>query len=145
MGRLIDFIETSRYMTYLIIVGNEKVKVNLNKELIIDEDELTKEVMEHPRILGFLTRVKADLIKEAKRADLNRKRIKAKRIDAIIQNGSSISGAKEKVESDKRYIVAVKEAIEAEYNRDTLEGILESFRHRKDLIQTLSANVRSEK
>lgn len=145
MKRLIEFVEESRWMKYKITTGEEVVKINLNKELLIDEDGITDEVMDHPRIHGFLTRIHKDLIRGAKKAELFRKRIKAIRMEALIKSGQSISGARESVEKDPQYVGAVKRCIDREYERDTMEGILESFKHRKDLLQTLSANLRSEK
>lgn len=145
MGRLVDFIEESKWMRYKIVAGEETVKINLNKELLIDEDSITSEVMDHPRVYGFLTRVHKALVRDAKKSELSRKKMKAIRVENLINGGYSISGSKEAVEKDPKYIVAVNKVIEAEYRRDTLEGILESFKHRKDLLQTLSANLRSEK
>lgn len=143
--RLINTLEESKWMRYKLEIEGEILKVDLQKELLIDEDELTQEVMAHPRVYGFLTRIHKVLVRDAKRAELERKKTKATRIDYLVSQGQSVSGAREAVEKDKKYVVCVEKLITAEYKRDTMEGILESFKHRKDLIQTLSANLRSEK
>jgi hypothetical protein len=142
---LIDFIEDSKWMKYKIIVDDETVKINLLKELIIDEDNITQQVLEHPRVFGFLSRVHKYLVKQAKRAEINRKKVRAQRMEYLQKNGVSITGSKEMVDKDKQYVDAHHKQIELEYKRDTLESILESFKHRKDLMQTLSANIRSER
>jgi hypothetical protein len=145
MGSLINFIEESKWMKYRITVGDEEVKIDLNKELVIDEDDLTNQVLYHPRLFGFLSRIHKTLVRDAKIAELNRKKVKATRIDFIMGSGGGVSAARESVEKDQIYIKSVVSVIKAEYRRDTLESILDSFKQRKDLIQTLSANLRSER
>lgn len=145
MARLIDFIEESKWMKYKLIVEGEAIKLNLNKELFIDEDDITKQVVDHPRIFAFLSRIHKELVRAAKKADINRKRVRAKRIDQLVNDGESVTKAREKVEYDKIYLKAYSSQLNAEYKRDTLADIIEAFKQRKDLMQTLSANLRTEK
>lgn len=143
--KLVNIVEESKWMRYRISTGDEVVKINLSKELLIDEDRITKEVMEHPRIFGYLTRVHKFLVKEAKNADLKRKKVRAIVLEKLVEEGNAVTRAREIIDRDPRYLKAAKGAIEAEYKMDTLAGILEAFKHRKDLIQTLSATLRSER
>lgn len=141
---LIDFIEESKWMKYKIIVGDETIRIDLNKELVIDEDNISNEVSDHPRIYAFLSRIHKLLVRDCRRADINRKKIRSKQLDKLKQS-TSVAAAREQVEGDPIYLKAYHTMVDLEYKRDTIESILESFKQRKDLLQTLSANLRSER
>lgn len=128
-------------MRYTLQVGDEIVKVNLYKELEIDEDNLNEAMANHPRILAFLGRVHAEMLKKVKLLEITRKEKKSERIMKLAES-ISITQAREQVDSDEEYVKITKKLISLEHKRDELERILEAFRHRKDLLQTLSANIR---
>jgi hypothetical protein len=139
---LIDRIEGSRFMKYLIKVGKEDVKIDLFKELAIDEDNLNEQANYQPQIFGYLHRVHKALVKKSKEADVDRKAIRATRIKHMTEV-HGVTRARELVESDPKYIKAYKHMLSLEMQRDTLEGILDAFKQRASMIQTISANVRN--
>jgi len=142
MSKLINFIEESRFMKYKIQIGGETIKINLAQELVIDEDGLNDEAKIQPRIFAFLSRIHKRLVREAKLAEVDKRKVKATRIEQL-EKELSTTAAKAKVEGDRKYLQALRIQIEWEYKADTLESILESFKQRANMIQTISANVRN--
>lgn len=140
---LIDNINKSQFMKFKIVLGGETIKIDLNKELKIDPDGLNEEAMIQPQIYAYLGTIHSRLVREAKAADENRKAVRARRTEEIKTSESiSASAAEKTVYSDNAYMEAAKALRNWEYKRDCLEKMLDSFKQRASMMQTISANVR---
>jgi len=124
---------------------NDKVYAfNLDKELKISENRVGIHLMNQARSYAFVSMLHKKLIIKAR--DQQREISRAK--DAAISKWAEtmqITAAKAKAANDLKVKKLENDLMQIEEARDTIEVCVRSFEMRKDLIQTLSANIRKEK
>lgn len=149
MEKLLKYSKNSRLMNISISFGDEDFHFNLYEELIVDEDKINKEIREQASGYAFLAMLHKKLIRVAKDKKAEMEKTYAKK---YVQYKSTIDPdtnrlypketAKEMATKSKAYNEVILEYNQAEENAGILEACVRSFEQRKDLIQTLSANIR---
>lgn len=151
MSRLIKYAKKSKLSIVKILVGKEMVKFNLHEELRVDEDIINDEVVGNTQIFAYLNMVYNELNKRNKLLELRNDKYKSLLYSRFLKDKNPTTGrpySKEyiglEMNKDIKYIRYVQEIIEAEKQLDDVKSCIESFKQRKDLIQTVSANRRAE-
>lgn len=149
MDKLKRYAAESRLMNIRIRYGEDVYSFNLYKELIVDENKINNEIKDQPSGYAFLGMLHKKLIRKAKDRERELEKIYAqlfvnckKKIDPSTGKLYSNDVVKEMVILDSQYGEALKIFLKAQDDRDDIETCVRSFEERKDLIQTLSANIR---
>lgn len=144
MSKIISYSSVSPLMKVKVRYHGEIFEFNLDQELKIMESRVTAHLMNQARSYAFVAMLHKKLIIKARdqQRAINRARdLAVSRLSSSMQ----IMAAKAKAGSDKKVIKLEDQLIEIEEARDTIEVCVRSFEMRKDLIQTLSANIRRER
>ena len=144
MSKLIEFSSTSPIMDIKIKLNDKVYAFNLDKELRISENRVGAHLMNQARSYAFVAMLHKKLIIKVRD---HQKHIARVRDLAISKHTDSmgIMAAKAKSANDPQLKKLEDELMHIEEARDTIEVCVRSFEMRKDLIQTLSANIRKEK
>lgn len=152
MKRLKRLATKSSILDINLKISGEKVKFNLLEELQINTRKVNEELMEQPTHFAYLSllMVKTKQIKDQKEHALEKVRnaIFIDYKDDIDNNtGRPYSNdlAEAYITEQDEYQEALKEYQEAETNFLQIKTCVDSFQQRKDLLQSLSANIRQEK
>lgn len=147
MSKLTKYASEADFMNVSIEIDGKVYKFNLDIQLKIEETNLTTSIKEQPRSYAFLCMLRNKVKVEFKRKSKTLDRKKAE-----LYNKATEGKDKTKV-TDIRAKVAVHPEVkkledELEHFdelRHVLDICVDSFEQRKDLIQTLSSNLRNEK
>lgn len=152
MKKLQTYSKKSELMNIRIQIGSEVFRFNIHEELKVDENIINDEISEQPTIRAFLSTmgVKLDRIKADKEAELEKTYaelfIKFKsEVNKDLGKFPSDDMAKHLVIKSKKYQDALLEYNQAKENFGRIKSCVESFDQRGYLIQTLSANIRTDK
>lgn len=151
MGKLNKMASISELMNIDITYGNVRHRFNLFEELEISESSLNKELKKHASSYAFLTMLRTHLLKEVKRLEALKKstysKIYSQQKKKTGAGGRPLNDdlAKANAESHSKYKSVIKRLIEAEHNYSIIHNAVTAFETRKDLIQSLSANMRKER
>lgn len=131
-------------------IGKKAFTIDLAEELSIDIDNVTHQLQKVPISYAYLASLYRKAKLEATIAEQHRKRLHAKLYMKYKSpegggRGPNEELVKSKVQQNHEYQQAVTNVILAESTKDTLEGLLKAYEYKKDLIQTISANLRNEK
>jgi len=149
MRKLHKYAEKSKLMNIHIKLGEELFKFNLFEELVVDENIINDELKTQPTVSGFLgtLHTKMDRIKEDKEAEMEKVYyelfVKYKKQKNDYGRPNSDDMAKSMALSNKKYQRAAEEYRTARENSTLIKVSLQAFEQRSYLIQTLSANIRS--
>lgn len=148
---LAKYAETSSVMKVSIKVDSEVVKFNLADELRLDDENITDEAIQHTSLYSFLTMVLTRLESRVRTLENKRKHlygklyIKYKTTKAA--TGSRAPGddlVKSYIEVNDEYQLLVKKLAKTEDDKNLILRCVRAFETRKDLMQTISANLRKE-
>lgn len=152
MKRLKRLAQKSSLLDINIKINNELIKFNLLEELEISPKNVNQEIMEQPSHFAFLSlaMVKAKTIMDKKRSKLEgiRNSIFTEYKDDIDKNtGRPYSNdlAEAYITEQDEYREALKEYQKSENEFLQIKTCVDAFQQRKDLLQSLSANIRQEK
>lgn len=145
---LIELIKISKIPILTIRIGTEKFKINTRKELEINQNDVNHEILVHPKIYGFLGLTYSRLKGIYEELESEKKHISAKLY--LKYKGSTVNGrplsddvAKAKVEVNEDYRNIIGRLLHIKSQLTQMEVILDAFKQKKELIQTLSSNQRS--
>lgn len=149
--KLIYYTEKSKIMDIHVRYGEDVFDFNLTEELKVIEEGINEEAKQHPTTYGFLNMLykrmsirAKDLEKKAENT-YNRLFIKYKTsIDENTNKPYPNEMAKAKALTHLKYIKAYENYSKVKASVEILQAAVESFTARKDIIQTLSANLRKE-
>jgi hypothetical protein len=150
MKRLIRY-KTSQVNQINIRYGKEVIKFNLFAEVRIIESQLEKELKYQPSYYGFLLLLHKQLMAEFEKLKHERKRVhgllylNAKDRKATNGRFHSDEGAKAYADSHKRFLRISTQCIKVREDADKIYACVRAFEQRKDLMQTLSSNIRKER
>lgn len=138
--------------TICIRYEKEEIIINLAKAAKITEDNIEAEIKNQPSYYFFLFSLHKKLLTKFELLKLQRKSTYG-RLYAIAKDRKSSStgrfltetAVKAWVESHKKYLQASEACIRARDQADAVLGAVRSFEQRKDLLQTLSSNIRKER
>jgi len=136
--------------TIKIKYGDEQINFNIFEELKISEVIINREIKEQPSYYAFLLLVQKHLLTRFEKLKQKRKQIygrlylKAKERQ---NQGRPYNDemCKAWVESHKAYVRVTDDCIEARDHADKVYAVVEGFRQRGNLLQTLSSNNRKDK
>lgn len=147
--RLISIIEKSQLMNIDIVYQNEKIRFNLFEELSISESKINREIKEQPSYEGFLGVLLAHLEKKLADEKQTLKGIHGKYFELYKDSKDPNTGrplsndrVEGKINNKKKYITQLNRVNKVKFEIGLIESCVNSFSSRKDLIQSLSANVR---
>jgi uncharacterized membrane-anchored protein YhcB (DUF1043 family) len=142
------YSKTSSVMDVKLEYNGKVYKFNLYKELKIDGNSTTNQLLTHTTSYAFVAMLHKKLIiryKEASKALASNKN----RLIPLIKNKYNMSSLKEAeahlYKNNKVIKEKEKELLRLEEVKDLMEVVVRSFEYRKDLLQTLSANIRKER
>jgi hypothetical protein len=139
----------SDLMNVRIKVNGELIAFNLYKEVRIEGNSINDDILSQPRLYSFLGAVHVQCVKAFEEAEANKKRIYAtlyvsyKKKVGPGGRPNSDDLAKALTEKSVKYKLAVKKSILAKEQMQIILNCLEAFKQRKDLIQSLSSNIRN--
>jgi len=149
MGIIKDYSKNSQLMNITIKYGNEKFNFNLFKELQITEERINYELKEQPSSYAFLSllhkkvlRTYSDKLVEADRVY---GRLFSAKKGTTNQNTGRVFNddqAKQYALKHDDYVEVTKEVNRLKEEVGILDTCVRSFEQRKDLLQTLSSNLR---
>lgn len=151
MGRLKIHASKSDLMNIDITYAGKRYRFNLFEELQISEAQINKELKDQTSSYSFLTMLNEHLLKSKKELELEKKATYARMYvnfkENFILNGRAASddACKAKVECSTKFKSVCTELIQTEFNLGIISRAVEAFEQRKDLLQSLSANMRKER
>ena len=151
MSKLLKYSKRSKLSNVTIIVGKEVITFNLHEELGVEEDTINDELVGNTQIFAYLNMVYNKLNQHTKILEMRFDGYKSKLYSKLIQSKNPATGraySKEfiglEMNKDLKYVRYRTQIIEAEKQLDDIKSCIDSFKQRKDLIQTASANRRAE-
>jgi len=149
MRKLRKYASSSSLMDIKITYGNETFEFNLFEELVVDENRINREIQEQPSSYAFLAMLHKKLFRISKDKKMEMEKayarayMKAKsQIDSDTNRLYPKESAKEMATKSPNYHLAIRYYHQAEEDWGVIDACVKSFEQRKDLIQTLSANIR---
>lgn len=148
MSKLSDY-KTSRLNRITIKWQGETIKFNLFDELKISETALMKEIKLQPSYYGFLLMLHKKLLtkfEDLKLARENRYYTVFLQAKDERNNGRALNDdvCKARAKTDTEYIQLSRQCIKVKDDADAIYSCVKGFEQRKDLLQTLSSNIRKE-
>lgn len=130
--------------------NGKRYKFNMYDELQIKETHLNSDLKSHAGSYSFLTQLLVHLetlvdeLEEKKKRTLDKAYIKYKGMPGVGNRPMSDDLAKAKANVNKDHQAAIKELIQVKHSKNTILRAVRSYEAKKDLIQSLSANLRKE-
>jgi len=148
MGNLYKYAETSKVMEIKVSYNGEVFEFNVYKELKIDKENMIKQLKNHATSYAFVAMLHKKIL--IKHKELHKKlSAKKTRMIPIVKKNKGYTSLKEAeaylVTKDKKVKSMERSVLELEELKDLLEVCVRSFEIRKDLLQTISANIRNER
>jgi hypothetical protein len=148
-SKLGQYAWESKLMEIFVKYGEEEYSFNLNEELQVNENRINQEIKDQPSAHAFigmlhkkLIRIQADKKKEMEKIYAVMF-IKFKKLtDDGTGRPTANDLAKEKAIASERYQTSIEVFHQAKEEAESIEVCVRGFEERKDLIQTLSANIR---
>lgn len=141
----------SKLMDITIAYGEEVFKFNLGNEVNIEEDFNREELLKQPAAYAFLTTLHKKLITKLSRQKVAEKKAWAVAYLKYKDKTNPVTGkpysddvCKAKAELNEDYLNSQGITIKIQHNVSIIESCVRAFENRKDLLQTLSANARSQ-
>lgn len=139
----------SKVLNIKVRYGSELVHFNLATELRITEEKLNTQLKTQPGYYGFCLLLHKKLLSIFETKKMERKSVygrlflNAKENKTMNGRPYSDDSAKVYVESHKQFIAATTECIKAKDDADQLYACIRAFEQRKDLMQSISSNIRN--
>ena len=150
--KLNSYAKKSSLLDIRLKIGSEIIRFNLYDELVINTDKLNDELMNQPTHFGYLSMI---MIRLKKIRDSEENKLQKLKDSIFIdfkgdidpQTGRVYSNdlAEAYITQDEEYQEQLTIFRKVENNNLVVKACVDSFTQRKDIIQTLSANVRQER
>lgn len=131
--------------------GGKTFNFNIYEETKISEEAMEAEIKTQPSKYAFLFILHKKLLARFETLKQNREQLYA-RLYGQSKSRVQASGraytdeaSKAWVEGHKKYKTITEACIKAREDADILQGCVRAFEQRKDLLQTLSSNIRKER
>lgn len=152
MASLSQLAEKSPLMDIDIRYNGKRYKFNLYKETQVNDQTLNREMKKHASSYAFLLQLRNSLEKKATEAEahkdrvLNKLYLKYKKMTNPMTNRQfSDDAAKAKAQSSSSYTEAEQEYFDSLHHFKTLRDAIRAYEVRKELMQSLGANIRNER
>lgn len=150
MSKLKKYSKGSNLMNIKIKYGSEKFSFNLYQEMIVNENTINKEIKEQSTHYAFLSMLQTRLARSRDDTQAEFEKIEAGlyiEFKEEINPNTSREYSKDTVEmlvkNEKKYQEALNKLNKIKDSYRTISSCVKSFEQRKDLIQSLSANIRN--
>ena len=151
MGKIQKYAEASKLLDIRIQYGEEFFKFNLFEELLITEARMDSELKTQASSFAFIAMLHKKLIRvvDDKKMEMDKtyytKYLEGKELTQE-SSGRPFTDdqAKAYASSHKEYIKAIQAYNDAKEKAGVISVCVDSFEQRKDLLQTLSANLRKD-
>jgi hypothetical protein len=131
--------------------GGETYSVNYREELRCSEETINENLKDQPSFFAYYA-VLAELADEALAETKLALEVTESVLDAKVREELTRAGTKAtetmirgKIVLDESYLAAVSQVNTLKKNVGVLKAIKEAFNHRKDMLVTLGANMRSQR
>lgn len=145
MSKIIEYSKNSDLMKIKIEYGGKVYGFNLDEELQIAETFMAKNMKNQPRQYAFLAMLHKKLIILSRDTNQELSRKKNELMAKIKPNFSTVKEADAHVAADKSVVALQNKLLRIDEMVSTMEVAVRAFEMRKDLLQTLSANIRKER
>lgn len=151
--RLSDIARKSKIPLINLKVNGELISFNIYQESKINEDNLNSELKKQPSLYSYLTTLNNELTQICEDQEVEVERIYSKRLlfYKIEENFYSKKHGKVSdkmaevlVNQDEIYIAAKIKLNRLKKDKFNVYSAVRAFEQKKDILQTLSANVRKE-
>lgn len=153
MSKLQKYASKSPIMEVKIVYNKEKIQFNLDEELIIDQNLVNDEILEHANKYAYLAMLHNRLISQEEGLESTLEKrfeqlvnfyLSDKSSDYYLDNGKfpPKNSAETFARADEEYQELQNKLLKTRANRRIIEVCVRAFEQRKDLIQSLSANIR---
>jgi hypothetical protein len=139
------------FTTLNIKYGDEKIVFSLMRELRINHDRINYELMRQPSKYGFCLLLHKKLLTEFEKLKVEKNRLWGQLYFIAKEKKQVATGriftedmSRAWVEKHPKYIKAQLACINARDSADAIYACIKSFEQRKDLIQSISSNLRKE-
>ena len=144
MSLLTQYAEKAEFMNVGLEIDGKPYKFNLDLQLKIQETKLNTELMDQPRAYAFLCMLRNKVKLEVKRKVKLLDRKKAGMYNHYAETMEKVTDINNKIKGSKT-IRKMQDDIDAYDDiKSVLDICVDSFNQRKDLLQTLSSNLRIE-
>lgn len=150
--KLHSYAKKSSLLDIRLKLGSELIRFNLYDELVIDTRKLNDELMNQPTHFGYLSMIMIKLKKVRDSEEAKLQKLKDSifidfKGDIDPQTGRVYSNdlAEAYITQDEEYQEQLTLFRKVENNFLVVKACVDAFSQRKDIIQTLSANVRQER
>lgn len=150
--KLENIVKKSQINEIKLKYNGEVFKFNLNEELSIDTAKINRELKEQPSYYGWLLllrnrllTVKEDLERQVEKEYARVYNLYSEKINPKTNRVYSDKACIQKALNSENYNDLKKKAIKAKRDWLDINSCVIAFEQRSTLIQTLSANMRSEK
>lgn len=144
MSKLTEYSAKASFMNVSLEIDGKPYSFNLDIQLKIEETRLVSILKEQPRAYAFLcmlrNKVKIEIKKKAK--ELERKR--AGLYNTLAKDMDKVTDINNKLKSNKNLRGMQDRIDDLDEVKSVLDIAVDSFNQRKDILQTLSANLRKE-
>ncbi len=138
-------------MVITLKLNGESIKIDLNEELSFSETRINKELHQQPAHYAYLSMLLVKFKKELSKSQVELEKVRGElfieyKSDIDNETGRPYSNdlALAKVLLEEDFITAQERVIENEEKYGIVKAAVDAFNQRKDLIQSLSANLRKE-
>ena len=118
--------------------GGSIVEVNASVDLAIDVNNLEKEMAEHPGMYAYYASLLAGERRTLRRRKTVLEAAKASAMTRIAAGKKYVVDAA--VKRDAQVLTAQRRVDDTEARVDVLDAVVDAFRHRKDLLQSIGRN-----
>lgn len=152
MPRLSELAENSPLMEIDVKYNGKRYKFNLFQETQVNDQTLNREMKKHASSYAFLLQLRNALEKKAtelearKDRTLNKLYLKYKKMTNPLTNRQySDDAAKAKAQTSETYKEAEQDYFNGLHHFKTLRDAIRAYEVRKELMQSLGANIRNER
>jgi len=149
--KILKYASSSDLMNIQIFYGDERFRFNLYEEIIINENQIEEEIKNQPSAYSFLSMLRTKLKRNLADAEFelnktygrvfNEHKSKVDRLSGRVPGDDTVVS---RVYCDPDYAEAAEKTRALKHEVEVIETCVRSFEQRKDLIQTLAANLRKE-
>lgn len=150
MSNILKHAKKSSLMDISIMVGGKMLEFNLYQELKINPADINYEVTRQAQLYGFLGLVYSRAMADLERAENNKEFIYERLYVKFKSEKNPTTGransddlCKSKAIANPKFQLALKKYRKIKNDANIIKQVLESFKQRKDLIQTYSSNNRN--
>ena len=129
-----------------ITYHDEKLAINLTKELSIDESQMNSQLRDSPSNYAFLCTLRDKAIRKRDKLEKERDTIFSELWLYYKDSNNKLTNdyASHKATTNSRYQCADKAYQKAAYQANQLISVCRAFESRERILQTLSANLRKQ-